>query len=133
MSDKIYRIEVITRPERLELLKEALHAIRVTGMTVSQVFGCGLSGGFRETYRGQVVQINLLPKVKVEIVICEVPIDDVIEAVNNVCRTGEIGDGKIFISEISDAIRIRTGERGAAAIMDRHDEKNIIEDRLKGK
>lgn len=132
MSDKIYRIEVITRPERLEVLKEALHAIRVTGMTVSQVYGCGLSGGFSETYRGQVVQINLLPKVKVDIVVCEVPIDDVIEAVNNVCRTGEIGDGKIFISEIFDAIRIRTGERGAAAIMDRHDEKAIIEKRLKG-
>ncbi len=133
MGDKIFRIEVITRPERLELLKEALHGIRVTGMTVSQVFGCGLSGGFREVYRGQEVQINLLPKVKIEIVVCEVTVDEVIEAVNSVCRTGEIGDGKIFVSEILNAVRIRTGEQGPAAIMDRDDEKDIVEERLKGK
>ena len=133
MSQEIYRIEIITRPERLEALKESLRAIRVTGMTVSQVYGCGLSTGFKEFYRGQEVEISLLPKIKVEIIVCEVSVDEVIEATKAACQTGHIGDGKIFVSEIKDAIRIRTGERGPAAIMDRPEENDIVEKRVSGK
>lgn len=126
----IYRVEIITRPERLETLKEELHKIRVTGMTVSQVYGCGLSGGLRETYRGQEVEITLLPKIKVEIVVCEVSVDDVVDAAIRACRTGAIGDGKVFVSKIKDAVRIRTGDRGPAAIMDRPDEKHLVDEKV---
>ena len=129
---KIYRIEIITRPERLEDLKDALRAVRVTGMTVSQVYVCGLSTGFREVYRGQAVEVNLLPKVKVEIVACEIDPDIIIEAATKACHTGQIGDGKIFVTEVADAVRIRTGERGPAAIMDRQEESAIVDKRVSG-
>lgn len=132
MSTGIYRVEIITRPERLEALKEALRAIRVTGMTVSQVYGCGLSTGLKETYRGQQVEVSLLPKIKVEIIVYEVAVDDVIDAAIGACRTGQIGDGKIFVTEVTDAVRIRTGERGAAAIMDRPSERELVEQRIAG-
>lgn len=132
MSSEIYRVEVITRPECLEGLKAELHKIRVTGMTVSQVYGCGLSSGFKETYRGQEVQIDLLPKIKVDIIVCEVSVEDVIDAVCRVCSTGHIGDGKIFVTQIADAVRIRTGERGPQAIMDRAEETDLVQKRLAG-
>jgi nitrogen regulatory protein P-II 1 len=115
------KIEIITRPDKLEELKEAMYAIGVTGMTVSQVFGCGLSKGHTEVYRGQEYAINLLPKVKVEIVVCEVPVEAVLEAAKKACRTGKIGDGKIFVYTIENAVRIRTGEEGDIAIMDPDD------------
>ena len=128
--DKISKIEIITRPERLEALKEALYAIRVTGMTVSQVYGCGLSRGYKEVYRGTEVAVNLLPKVKVEVVVCEVPVEAVLEAAQRACRTGNIGDGKIFVSTIDNAVRIRTGEEGPAAIRDRHEELNLVNETI---
>jgi nitrogen regulatory protein P-II 1 len=115
---KITKIDIITRPEKLEELKEALNAIDVRGMTVTQVYGCGLSGGHKEIYRGKEVSINLLPKVKIEIVVCEVPVEKVLETAKKVCRTGNIGDGKIFVYPIENAVRIRTGEEGDTAIMD---------------
>ena len=124
--DNIYKIEIITRPERLEALKEALYAIRVTGMTVSQVYGCGLSRGHKEVYRGTEVAVNLLPKVKVEIVVCEVPVEKALEAAKKACWTGNIGDGKIFVSAIDNAVRIRTGEEGPAAIMDRQEDLPLV-------
>jgi nitrogen regulatory protein P-II 1 len=126
MVDKITKIEIITRPERLEALKEAMNAIRITGMTVSQVYGCGLSRGHKEIYRGTEVSINLLPKVKVEIVVCEVPVESVVEAAKKACWTGGIGDGKIFVTTIDNAVRIRTGEEGPAAIMDRKEDLSIV-------
>lgn len=112
------KIDIITRPEKLEELKEAMNAIHVTGMTVTQVYGCGLTKGHKEVYRGKEFTINLVPKVKVEIVVCEVPVEKVLEAAKKACRTGQIGDGKIFVYPIANAVRIRTGEEGDIAIID---------------
>ena len=114
----ITKIDIITRPNKLEDLKEALNAIGVMGMTVSQVFGCGLSKGHKEIYRGRAYDVNLVPKVKLETVVCDVPVEDVIEAAQSVLRTGQMGDGKIFVYHLADAVRIRTGERGDRAIQD---------------
>lgn len=118
MDKKLYKVDIITRPHKLEELKEALNEIGVRGMTVSQVYGCGLQKGHTEVYRGREYEINLVPKVKVETVICEVPVDSVVEIAEKVLRTGEPGDGKIFIHELANVVRIRTGEQGAQAIMD---------------
>jgi len=115
---KISKIDIITRPGKLDELKEALAAIGVTGMTVSQIFGCGLQQGHTEVYRGKEYTINLLAGIKIEIVVCEVPVETVVETVKKVCRTGKIGDGKIFIYPIENAVRIRTGEEGDIAIID---------------
>lgn len=115
---KMTKIEIITRPNKLEELKEALNDIGVTGMTVSQVYGCGLTKGHTEIYRGREYTINLLPKIKVETVVCEVPVEKVLETAKRVLRTGQVGDGKIFVYSIDNAIRIRTGEEGDIAIMD---------------
>lgn len=118
MERKITKVEIITRPSKLEELKDALNRIGVLGMTVSQVFGCGLQKGYVEVYRGQKYNINLFPGIKVETVICEIPVEKVIEVAQQVCKTGKPGDGKIFVYELSDAVRIRTGDRGPEAIMD---------------
>ncbi|MEN6413046.1 MAG: P-II family nitrogen regulator [Veillonellales bacterium] len=112
------KIEIITRPNKLEELKEALNDIGVTGMTVSQVYGCGLTKGHTEIYRGREYTINLLPKIKVETVVCEIPVEKVLATAKTVLRTGQLGDGKIFVYPIENAIRIRTGEEGDIAIMD---------------
>jgi nitrogen regulatory protein P-II 1 len=112
------KIDIITRPEKLEDLKSAMNKIGVTGMTVTQVYGCGLTKGHTEVYRGQEYSVNLVPKVKIEIVVCEVPVERVLEAAKLACRTGKIGDGKIFVYPITNAVRIRTGEEGDIAIMD---------------
>lgn len=123
MENKITKIEIIMNPIKFDELKEEMNKIGITGMTVSNVMGCGLQKGHKEYYRGVAVDINLLPKLKVEIVVCEVPVDTVIETATKVLRTGNIGDGKIFIYEVTDAVRIRTGERGQAAIIDHRPEK----------
>ena len=115
---KITKIDIITRPSKLEELKDALNAIGVLGMTVSQVYGCGLQKGHKEVYRGREYDVTLVPKIKVETVVCEVPVEKVLETAEKVLRTGKFGDGKIFVYELSDAVRIRTGQRGAEAIMD---------------
>jgi len=115
---KMTKIEIITRPEKLESLKVAMNEIGVMGMTVTQVLGYGLQKGHREVYRGTEYTVNLVPKVKVEIVVCEVPVEKVIETAKKVCRTGNVGDGKIFIYGIDNAVRIRTGEEGDSAIID---------------
>ncbi|MBP2636715.1 MAG: nrgB [Firmicutes bacterium] len=114
----ITKIDIVTRPEKLEELKVAMNKIKVTGMTVTQVYGCGLTKGHTEIYRGQEYTVNLHPKVKVEIVVCEVPVELVIETAKKVCRTGKTGDGKIFVHPLTNAVRIRTGEEGDIAIMD---------------
>ena len=115
---KITKVEIITRASKLEELKQALNDIGVLGMTVSQVFGCGLSKGHTEVYRGKEYDINLVPKIKLETVVCEVPVERVLEVAQKAVRTGNIGDGKIFVYELTDAVRIRTGDRGPEAIMD---------------
>ena len=116
--DKITKVEVMTRPEKLEELKEALNRIGVTGMTVSNVFGCGLSKGHKEVYRGRQVEVSLQPKIKVEVVICEIPVETVVSAIEAVCSTGHIGDGKIFIYNVENVIKVRTGEEGYDALQD---------------
>ena len=123
---KMTKIEIITRPEKLESLKEGMNQIGVTGMTVTQVLGYGLQKGHREVYRGTEYAVNLVPKVKIEIVVCEVPVKKVIETAKTVCRTGHVGDGKIFVYSIDNAVRIRTGEEGDQAIIDPADLPHLI-------
>jgi nitrogen regulatory protein P-II 1 len=118
MDRKITKIDIITRPSKLEELKDALDKIGVHGMTVSQVYGCGTQKGHKEVYRGREYEVTLVPKIKLETVVCEVPVERVLEVAQEVLRTGKFGDGKIFVYELSDAVRIRTGHRGAEAIMD---------------
>lgn len=120
---KMTKIDIITRPEKLEPLKEAMNSIGVSGMTVSQVLGYGMQKGHTEVYRGKEYAIQLLPKIKVEIVVCEVPVEKVLETAKKICRTGNVGDGKIFVYPIENAVRIRTGEEGPAAILDPKDIK----------
>lgn len=118
MDKKITKIDILTNSNKFEELKDELNKIGITGMTVSNVLGCGTQKGHKEFYRGIPVDINLLPKVKVEIVVSEVPVDAVVETAKRVLKTGKIGDGKIFIYEIANAIRVRTGEEGWAALQD---------------
>ncbi len=110
------RIECIIRPIRFEAVKEALNEIGVYGMTVTDVRGFGRQQGHTEKYRGSTYTINLLPKIKLEVVVPDERVEEVITAIIEASRTGEIGDGKIFIAEVLDAVRIRTGERGEAAL-----------------
>lgn len=119
----ITKVEIITRSSKLDELMKALNDVGVLGMTVSQVFGCGLQKGHQEVYRGKKYDINLVPKIKVETVICEVPVDAVLDAAQKALRTGNFGDGKIFVTQLTDAVRIRTGQRGPEAIMDIPGEK----------
>jgi len=116
MADKMTKIEIITRTSKFDDLKEALNDIGITGMTVTQVLGCGIQKGITEMYRGVALPINLLPKVKVEMVVCEVPVELVIETAKKVLKTGKIGDGKIFIYPVENVIKIRTGEEGVNAL-----------------
>ena len=115
---KLTKIEIITRPNKLEDLKEALNAIGVQGMTVTQVYGCGLQKGHTEVYRGREYSINLVPKVKLETVVCEVPVSLVLDTAQKVLKTGELGEGKIVVYDLEKAVRIRPGDVGDAAIMD---------------
>ncbi len=110
------RITAIVRPEKLEPLKEALFAADVSGMTISQVNGCGNQHGWKEYYRGTEVLLNMVPKVKFEIVVEDAEVAHLVEVIQEAARTGEVGDGKIFISPIEEVIRIRTGEAGPAAV-----------------
>lgn len=114
--DEMTKIDIITRPSKFEELKDSLQDIGITGMTVTHVLGCGMQKGITETYRGIPLNINLLPKVKIEIVVCEVPVDKVINIAKKVLKTGQIGDGKIFIYPVENVIKIRTGEEGVKAL-----------------
>lgn len=110
------KIEIITKNSKLEELKEGLNAIGITGMTVTQVLGCGMQKGKTEFYRGTEYKIDLLPKVKVEVVVSVVPVEEVVRVAKEVLASDEIGSGKIFIYELQNVIRIRTGEEGVAAL-----------------
>ncbi|MBR3689524.1 MAG: P-II family nitrogen regulator [Eggerthellaceae bacterium] len=110
------RVTAIVRPEKMEPLKEALFEAQVSGMTISQVHGCGNQHGWKEYFRGTEVLLNMVPKVKFEIVVEEHDADRVVGVILAVARTGEVGDGKIFISPVEEVIRIRTGEVGDAAV-----------------
>lgn len=110
------KIEAIIQPHKLEDVKEALKAIGVDGMTITEVRGHGRQKGHKEVYRGMEYQVDLLPKVKVEMVISDQRADEVIKTVVNSARTGKIGDGKVFIYDVAEAIRIRNDDRGEAAL-----------------
>ncbi len=110
------KIETIIQPFKLEDVKEALKAIGIDGMTITEARGHGRQKGHKEVYRGQEYNVDLLPKVKLELVIADSRLEEVIQTLTAAARTGKIGDGKVFISEISDAIRIRNNDRGEAAL-----------------
>ena len=110
------KIEVIIKPFKLDEVKVALANLNILGMTVTEVKGFGQQKGHTELYRGAEYQIDFVPKVKIEIVVNDDYVDEAIEAIIGAAQTGKIGDGKIFITPVEEAIRIRTGERGPSAI-----------------
>ena len=110
------KIEAIIKPFKLDEVKEALHDVGIQGITVLEAKGFGRQKGHTELYRGAEYVVDFLPKVKIEVVVEDKMADQVVEAVQNAAKTGRIGDGKIFISNIDQAIRIRTGETGGEAI-----------------
>lgn len=115
-TPKFTKIEIVCKESRFEALKAAMMKLGITGMTVSHVLGCGLQKGKPEYYRGVPVEANLLPKVQIEIVVSQVPVRSVIETAKKVLYTGHIGDGKIFVYDVDNVIRIRTEEEGVAAL-----------------
>lgn len=117
-STKITKIDIVIKQSKLEALKIEMDKLGITGMTVSQVMGCGAQKGKAEYYRGVAVESNLLPKMKVEIVVCKVPVKSVVDAAVKALYTGHIGDGKIFIYNVEDVIKVRTGETGYDAMQD---------------
>ena len=110
------KIEAVVQPFKLTEVKEALKAIGIDGMTITEVRGHGRQKGHKEVYRGQEYNVDLLPKVKFELVVPDTRVEEVIEAIMNAARTGKIGDGKIFVFDVAEAIRIRNNDRGEAAI-----------------
>ena len=110
------KIEAIIQPQKLESVKAALIAIGVDGITVSEVRGHGRQKGHKEVYRGMEYNVDLLPKLKIEVVIQAARADEVIAAMMTAAKTGSIGDGKIFVSDVLDAVRIRNDDRGDAAL-----------------
>lgn len=117
-SSGITKVEIFLRQERFEALKAALLEIGITGMTVTNVLGCGVQKGKPEYYRGAIQDISLMPRVQVEIVVSRVPVRDVIDAAKKVLYTGHTGDGKIFVYSVENVVKIRTGEEGDAALQD---------------
>ena len=114
----IYKVVIISRLSRYDHLKKAMNDLGVTGMTVTQVMGCGVQKGAGEMYRGVEVDATLLPKVKVEVVVSKIPVETVIEAAKKSLYTGHIGDGKIFVYNVDKVVKVRTGEEGLAALQD---------------
>lgn len=110
------KIEAIIKPFKLEDVKEALSALGVEGMTVSEVKGFGRQKGHTEIYRGSEYTVDFLPKIKIEVVLADVVVASAIEAIVKAARTGKIGDGKVFVTDIENAIRIRTEETGEQAV-----------------
>jgi nitrogen regulatory protein P-II 1 len=110
------KVEAIIQPFKLDEVKEALKNIGVDGMTITEVRGHGRQKGHKEVYRGQEYNVDLLPKMKVELVVADARLDEVLRALTAAARTGKIGDGKIFVYEVAEAIRIRNDDRGEAAL-----------------
>ena len=110
------KVEAIIKPFKLDEVKDALGEVGVKGMTVTEVKGFGRTGGKREGYRGSAYVVDFVPKVKVEVVVPDAVVVAVLEAIETAAKTGRIGDGKIFVSPIEEAVRIRTGERGEDAV-----------------
>ena len=110
------KIEAVIQPFKLDEVKEALKAIGIDGMTITEVRGHGRQKGHKEVYRGMEYQVDLLPKVKIEMVVAGARVDEVIKTLSESARTGKIGDGKIFVFDVAEAIRIRNDERGETAL-----------------
>lgn len=110
------KVTAVIRPEKLEELKDALNGEGIHGMTIYEVQGCGTQRGWKEYYRGTEVMLNVIPKVKVELVVNDAQVEPLIERICEVARTGEVGDGKIFVYPVEQCVRIRTGERDADAV-----------------
>lgn len=110
------RITAIVRTEKLEPLKEALFNADISGMTISQVMGCGNQHGWSEYYRGTEVLLNMVPKVKFELVVNDERAQELVDIICETARTGEVGDGKVFVSPVEEVVRIRTGEQGTDAV-----------------
>jgi nitrogen regulatory protein P-II 1 len=110
------KLEAIIRPERLQQVQDALDELGVSGLTVSEVMGCGRQKGYTEQYRGSRVNISLLPKIKVESVVSDDIVDRAVDAIVGAAYTGELGDGRLFVYDMADAVRIRTGERGEETV-----------------
>lgn len=110
------KVEAIIKPFKLDEVKDALSEVGIQGMTVTEVKGFGRTGGKKEVYRGSAYVVDFVPKVKLEIVVPEAMVKEVIDAIEKSAKTGRIGDGKIFVTNVEEAIRIRTGERGEDAI-----------------
>ena len=117
-GEKITKVEVVCKESRLESLKNAMVGIGITGMTVTHVLGCGVQKGKPEYYRGVEVEASLLPKIQVDIVVCKVPVSQVVETAKKVLYTGHIGDGKIFVYDVENVVKVRTGEEGYDALQD---------------
>ncbi|ATW28468.1 P-II family nitrogen regulator [Candidatus Formimonas warabiya] len=110
------KIECIMRPSKLDDVKDALDQAGIKGMTVTNVIGCGLQRGIKESYRGNSYSVNLIPKIKIEVVVIDAVLEKAISIITAKAGTGNLGDGKIFIYDVLDAIRIRTGESGDSAL-----------------
>lgn len=110
------RVEIITRPYKLDEIKEALTGMGIQGMTVTDVRGFGRQRGHKEVYRGAEYQVDFVSKVKIDVVIDDDMLDQTLEVIQEAAKTGKIGDGKVFVSTIDNAIRIRTGESGGSAL-----------------
>ena len=110
------RITAVVRPTKLEAVKDALFEAGCSGMTITQVYGCGSQHGWTEYVRGSEIIVNMLMKTKFEVIVDDADVDKLVDAICEAARTGEVGDGKIFISDVESVIRVRTGERDADAI-----------------
>jgi len=109
-------VTAVIKPHQLDAVKEALHAMGVAGMTVSEVQGYGRQKGHTEVYRGAEYTVEFLPKIRVEVLIDEIDVEKVVDAVVSASRTGKIGDGKVWVTSVHEVIRVRTGERGLDAL-----------------
>jgi nitrogen regulatory protein P-II 1 len=112
----VHKIEAIIKPFKLDDVKDALEGVGVGGMTITEVKGFGRQKGHTEVYRGAEYVVDFIPKIKIEVVVPDDVVERAIEAIVQAAKSGRIGDGKIFVSELKDAVRIRTGERGDAAV-----------------
>ena len=117
-STGMYKVVIIARLSRYDKLRKAMNDLGVTGMTVTQVMGCGIQRGAGEKYRGVEMDATLLPKVKLEIIVGNIPVEKVVEAARQTLYTGRIGDGKIFVYDVAKVVKIRTGEEDLPALLD---------------
>lgn len=124
IKSPISKVVIVTRQNKLDDLIQALNRIGITGVTITNVLGCGVQKGTTRYYRGAELEMNLLPKVKVEVVVCTVPVSKVIETAQSVLHTGQFGDGKVFVYNIRNVVKIRTGEEGSLALRDTEAEDN---------